>query len=94
MQLPANPGATGRSDHNGGKLAIGPDGNIYAVIGEVGGHQTMAQNVKNGPQADGTGGILRITPNGQSVPNSPFGDKPPLSNYFAYGIQKQFWYWI
>ena len=90
MQLPANPGATGRSDHNGGKLAIGPDGNIYAVIGEVGGHQSMAQNVKNGPQADGTGGILRVTPNGQSVPNNPFGDKPPLSNYFAYGIRNSF----
>jgi aldose sugar dehydrogenase len=90
MQLPANPGATGRSDHNGGKVTIGPDGNIYAVIGEVGGHQTMAQNVKNGPQADGTGGILRITPNGQSVLNSPFGGKPPLSNYFAYGIRNSF----
>ena len=46
MQLPAMPGLTGRSDHNGGKVAIGLDGNIYVVIGEVGGHQTMAQNVK------------------------------------------------
>jgi aldose sugar dehydrogenase len=36
MQLSANPGETGRSDHNGGKVAIGPDGNIYAGIGEVG----------------------------------------------------------
>jgi len=90
MQLPAMPGSTGRSDHNGGKVAIGPDGNIYAVIGEVGGHQTMAQNVKNGPQADGTGGILRVTPNGQSVPNSPFENEPPLSNYFAYGIRNSF----
>ena len=72
MQLPAMLGSTGRSDHNGGKVAIGPDGNIYAVIGEVGGHRTMAQNVKNGPQTDGTGGILRVTPNGQSVPNNPF----------------------
>ena len=42
LQLPANPGATGRPDHNGGKVAIGPDGNVYAVIGEVGGHQTQA----------------------------------------------------
>src|SRR6478752_8149565 len=90
MELPAMPGSTGRSDHNGGKVAIGPDGNIYAVIGEVGGHQTMAQNVKNGPQADGTGGILRVTPNGQSVPNSPFENEPPLSNYFAYGIRNSF----
>jgi aldose sugar dehydrogenase len=90
MQLPAMPGSTGRSNHNGGKVTIGPDGNIYAVIGEVGGHQTMAQNVKNGPQADGTGGILRVTANGQSVPNSPFEYEPPLSNYFAYGIRNSF----
>jgi plastocyanin len=90
MQLPAMPGSTGRSDHNGGKVAIGPDGDIYAVIGEVGGHQTMAQNVKDGPQADGTGGILRVTPNGQSAPNSPLGEEPPLSFYFAYGIRNSF----
>ena len=87
MQLPANPGETAHPDHNGGKVAIGPDGNVYAVIGEVGGHQTKAQNVKNGPPPDGTGGIMRVTPDGQSVPNSPFGDEPPLSNYFAYGIR-------
>src|SRR3954467_11736739 len=90
LQLPANPGETARPDHNGGKVAIGPDGNVYAVIGEVGGHQTEAQNVKDGPQADGTGGILRVTPNGQSVPNSPFEYEPPLSNYFAYGIRNSF----
>ncbi len=90
MQLPANVGSSGRSEHNGGKVAIGPDGNIYVVIGDVGGHQTMAQNVKYGPQPDGTGGILRVTSNGQAVPNSPFGDESPLSNYFAYGIRNSF----
>jgi aldose sugar dehydrogenase len=90
LQLPATPGATGRPDHNGGKVAIGPDGNVYAVIGEVGGHVTQAQNNINGGPPDGTGGILRITPNGQSVLNSPFGNKPPLSFYFAYGVRNSF----
>ena len=90
LQLPANPGETARPDHNGGKIAIGPDGNVYAVIGEVGGHQTEAQNVKNGPPPDGTGGIMRVTHDGQSAPNSPFGDEPPLSNYFAYGVRNSF----
>jgi len=90
LQLPANPGETARPDHNGGKVAIGPDGNVYAVIGEVGGHQTEAQNVKDGPSPDGTGGIMRVTQDGQSIPNSPFGDEPPLSNYFAYGIRNSF----
>src|SRR6476646_5953033 len=90
LQLPANPGVTGRPDHNGGKLAIGPDGNVYAVIGEVGGHQLQAANLKDGPSPDGTGGIMRVTQDGQSIPNSPFGDEPPLSNYFAYGIRNSF----
>ena len=90
LQLPADPGETESPDHNGGKVAIGPDGNVYAVIGEVGGHQTEAQNVKNGPPPDGTGGIMRVTQDGQSAPNSPFGDEPPLSNYFAYGVRNSF----
>jgi glucose/arabinose dehydrogenase/plastocyanin len=90
LQLPANPGTTGRPDHNGGKLAIGPDGNVYAVIGEVGGHQTQAMNIINGPPPDGTGGIMRISQEGQSVTNSLFGDEPPLSYYFAYGVRNSF----
>jgi glucose/arabinose dehydrogenase/plastocyanin len=90
LQLPANPGTTGRPDHNGGKIAIGPDGNVYTVIGEVGGHQTQAMNIINGLPPDGTGGILRVTQDGKSVPNSPFGDEPPLSYYFAYGVRNSF----
>jgi glucose/arabinose dehydrogenase/plastocyanin len=90
LQLPANPGATGRPDHNGGKLAIGPDGNVYAVIGEVGEHQTQAENLENGSPPDGTGGVIRVTPDGLPVPNGPFGDKPPLNYYFGYGIRNSF----
>ncbi|MGN6347253.1 MAG: PQQ-dependent sugar dehydrogenase [Candidatus Nitrosocosmicus sp.] len=90
LQLPANPGSTNRPDHNGGKLAIGADGNVYAVIGEVGGHQTKAANLANGSAPDGTGGILRVTQDGQPVPNSPLGKEPPLAYYFAYGIRNSF----
>ena len=90
LQLPANPGATGRPDHNGGKLAIGPDGNVYAVIGEVGGHQTQAANLENGSSPDGTGGVMRVTPDGLPVPNGPFRDKPPINYYFGYGIRNSF----
>jgi glucose/arabinose dehydrogenase/plastocyanin len=90
LQLPANPGATGRPDHNGGKLAIGPDGNVYAVIGEVGEHQTQAENLENGSPPDGTGGVIRVTPDGLPVPNGPFGDKPLLNYYFGYGIRNSF----
>ena len=90
MNLPAAPGITNRPDHIGGKVAIGPDDNVYAVIGEVGGHQTKAQNDADGGPADGVGGVLRTTPDGQIVPNGPFGKKAPLGLYFAYGIRNSF----
>src|SRR5512132_4520890 len=34
--------------HNGGKIAIGPDNNVYTVIGDAKGHLTKAQNIKKG----------------------------------------------
>ncbi len=68
LNLPAEPGTTNRTDHDGGKVLIGPDNNVYTVIGEVGGHRTVARNTEDGPNADGTGGILRVTPDGSVVP--------------------------
>jgi glucose/arabinose dehydrogenase len=63
LNLPAIPD-NGRGEHNGGKIRIGPDNNIYYVIGEVGGHRTQSQNTANGPQPNGLGGVLRITQDG------------------------------
>src|SRR6266487_1701894 len=63
LNLPAIPGA----NHNGGKVVIGPDNNVYAVIGDLKAHRTQAQNVANGPPADNTGGILRVTQDGQPI---------------------------
>ena len=37
-----------RAEHNGGKVLIGPDNNVYVVVGEVGGHRTQSQNVFDG----------------------------------------------
>ncbi len=65
LDLPATP-QNNRGEHIGGKVLIGPDNNVYLVIGEVGAHRTEAQNVNGGPAADGTGGILRITQDGQA----------------------------
>ena len=87
LNLPAIPGA----NHNGGKVVIGPDNNVYAVIGDLKTHRTQAQNVANGPPADSTGGILRVTQDGQPVPNPPLGqDTAPLNLYYAYGIRNSF----
>jgi aldose sugar dehydrogenase len=73
LDLPAiSSSTTGENNnHNGGKVIIGPDNNVYAVIGDVGGHQGQAQNVKNGDPLDGTSGIFRITQDGQPVADNP-----------------------
>ncbi len=89
LDLPANPVNINRTDHNGGKVIIGPDNNVYTVIGEVGGHRTQAQNIFDGPPADGTGGVLRITQDGQVV-EPIFGPDLPLSIYYAIGIRNSF----
>jgi glucose/arabinose dehydrogenase len=88
LSLPAVPGP----NHDGGKVLIGPDNNVYVVIGDLHSHRTQAQNIVDGPPADGTGGILRVTQDGQVVSNSPFGEdmSSPLSLYYAYGIRNSF----
>ena len=81
----------GRGEHNGGKILIGPDNNIYYIIGEVGGHRTQAQNIVDGPAPNGLGGILRITQDGNVVDDgSIFGKGLPLNVYYAMGIRNSF----
>src|ERR1044072_546672 len=81
----------GRGEHNGGKILIGPDNNIYYAVGEVGGHRTQAQNIVDGPAPNGLGGILRITQDGIVVDDgSIFGKGLPLNVYYAMGIRNSF----
>ena len=87
LSLPALPG----TNHNGGKVVIGPDNNVYAVIGDLKTHRTQTENVVNGPPADSTGGILRVTQDGQPVPGPPLGQsEAPLNLYYAYGVRNSF----
>jgi glucose/arabinose dehydrogenase len=74
----------------GGKILIGPDNNVYVGIGDVAGHRTQSENNPNGAAPGGTGGILRITQDGQIVDNPPLGDTMPLALYYAYGIRNTF----
>ncbi|MGB8172977.1 MAG: PQQ-dependent sugar dehydrogenase [Nitrososphaeraceae archaeon] len=88
VDLPATPGAIGI----GGKVMVGPDNNVYVTIGDVGidGHDTKAQNVQNGLDADGTSGILRISKDGMAILPGVLGNKFPLNLYYSYGIWNSF----
>ena len=93
LNLPASPppGREGtEKNHNGGKVLIGQDNNVYVGIGDVGGHRGQSENNPNGTASDGTGGILRVTQDGQIVDNPPLGNMLPLALYYAYGLRNTF----
>ena len=80
----------GQSIHNGGGIMIGPDNNLYIPVGELDGKRTKAQNTRNGPDVDGSSGILRITENGHPAQHNPLGNDTLLNMYYAYGIRNSF----
>ena len=85
LDLPAIPGP----NHDGGKLAIGSDNYLYAVIGDLN-HDGKLQNIVDGPKPDDTGVIFRINPeNGSSAPDNPFASTEN-NRYYAYGIRNSF----
>lgn len=91
LNLPATSPIVGHgNNHNGGKVVIGPDNNVYLVVGDVGGRMGNIQNIMRGSSPDGTSGILRVTQDGKSVPNGPFGSSVPNILYYAYGIRNSF----
>ncbi|HEX5978488.1 MAG TPA: PQQ-dependent sugar dehydrogenase [Nitrososphaeraceae archaeon] len=88
LDLPAEPGP----NHDGGKIVIGPDGNLYAVIGDLN-HDGQLQNFPDGPPPDYTGSIFRINPVDGSAPSdNPFTGSgiDALSKYYAYGLRNSF----
>ena len=90
LDLPAIPGP----NHDGGKLIIGPDNYLYAVIGDLN-HMGKIQNIVNGPEPDDTGVIFRVNlENGSPAPDNPFinnnNDLLSLNKYYAYGIRNSF----
>jgi aldose sugar dehydrogenase len=89
LDLPSEPGPY----HQGGKLKIGPDGNLYVVIGDLNTVMGQLQNHRNGTEPNNSSVILRINPNnGGPAQDNPFVgiDIDGLSRYYAYGIRNSF----
>jgi len=86
LDLPSTPGPA----HNGGIVKIGPDNNVYVVLGELGWMGTQASNVpQKKATPDGRGGILRVTEDGQPLQRI-LGNGTHLTPYYAYGIRNSF----
>lgn len=88
LDLPGTPGP----NHNGGKLTLGKDNTLYAIIGDLN-HRTKLQNFGDGGDPDLTGSIFRIDPlTGHAPSDNPFidSDVPNIDKTFAYGIRNSF----
>jgi len=85
LDLPSGPG----TNHQGGKMVIGPDGYLYVVVGEMQ-REGQLQNIQSGDAPDDTGVIFRINrEDGSAAPDNPFkGDV--INRYYAYGIRNSF----
>jgi glucose/arabinose dehydrogenase len=88
--------------HNGGKLKIGPDNYLYAIIGDL---VTINNTLQNRPDEgnhatspNNSSVIIRIDPfNGAAAKDNPFYkyynndvNLKSMSYYFAYGIRNSF----
>ena len=85
LTLPVTPGP----NHDGGKVVVGPDSNIYTVMGDLN-RRTKASNFENDPNPDGTAGVLRVARDGSPVGTGILGTGHPINKYFAYGIRNSF----
>jgi glucose/arabinose dehydrogenase len=94
LDLPVLPGPS----HNGGVLELGPDNNLYLVVGDINReanpeYMTLAQNIEDSQVPDGRGGVLRLTVDGDPIIDDngfSLGDSGLLNFYYGYGIRNSF----
>jgi aldose sugar dehydrogenase len=87
--LPSNDG-----NHNGGPLAFGPDGKLYAVIGDVGEDGQLQNDTGAGAPSEITGSIIRLNEDGSVPTDNPLDTdndgEELLDAVFAYGVRNSF----
>ena len=87
LDLPATPGP----NHPAGKIAIGLDGYLYTLIGDLN-NEGKLQNVKDGPDPNDSSAIFKIS----TTDCSPAKDNPftqlnsKMSKYYGYGVRNSF----
>jgi aldose sugar dehydrogenase len=82
--------ATFSAIHQGGKMLVDPDNNLYLIVGDISRTATRAQNDKDGENANGTSVIYKIKMDGEPADGDPFVDDPLLTKFYAYGIRNSF----
>jgi glucose/arabinose dehydrogenase len=103
-------GQTARGNHNGGVLRFGPDGKLYAIVGDTG-RRGQTQNLINGPFGPGipddrfggpgpddahrTGVIVRLNDDGTAPTDNPFfAAGAAIGGEVGANVQKLFAYGI
>jgi glucose/arabinose dehydrogenase len=74
---------------HGGVVTIGPDNNLYFVVGDIASTRTRSQNFLNSSTADTTSAIIRLNFDGQS-PGPILANGDPLNTFYAYGVRNSF----
>src|SRR5262245_25262530 len=72
--------ASASAAHNGGRILFGPDGMLYAIVGDA----TDSSNAQD-LTSENRGKVMRLTPNGGVPADNPFDDR-----VWAFGIRNSF----
>jgi len=84
LSVPADLGSL----HNGGRIIIGPDRDLYVGVGDIGGHESLTQNFRNSTQPIGSV-IYRISQDGEPV-GGILNNTDPINKFYAYGMRNTF----
>jgi aldose sugar dehydrogenase len=89
LNLPGTPGP----NHDGGRLAFGPEGKLYASIGDLN-RRERTENVTGSNRLSLSGVIMRLNDNGTAPTDNPFfgsgGAASVVNRIYAYGVRNSF----